>query len=146
MKSAIKMLGVTLLEIMLVLAIAAMVIVMSVRYYQSATISNQTNAVLQQIQAITAAMDSLAAATGDYDNAKPGVPAAIGGAQNLNTPWGTIIGITSAKTTYTIGIPLTPAGVCANLAAKLKANPKITVTTTTCTATGEFTYSYDSTK
>ena len=64
-----SMLGVTLLEIMLVLAIAAMIIVMSVRYYQSASASQQVNAVLQQIQGITAAADGLAQATGSYSAA-----------------------------------------------------------------------------
>jgi type II secretory pathway component PulJ len=47
-KQARSILGVTLLEIMLVLAVAAMIIIMSVRYYESANSSQQANATLQQ--------------------------------------------------------------------------------------------------
>ncbi len=43
----LSVLGVTLLEIMLVLAIAAMVVVMSIRYYQAARASQQANDVLE---------------------------------------------------------------------------------------------------
>src|SRR5438128_3196775 len=67
-----SVLGVTLLEIMLVLAIAAMIIVMSIRYYQSAGSSNQANAVLQQIQAITAMADNLAQTNGSYSSVSNG--------------------------------------------------------------------------
>ena len=44
--------GATLLEVMLVLAVAAMVIVMSIRYYKNAQNSQNVNAILAQIQAI----------------------------------------------------------------------------------------------
>ena len=63
-RSLSSILGVTLLEIMLVLAIAAMIIVMSIRYYQSANASSQANALMQQIQAITAAADNIAQGAG----------------------------------------------------------------------------------
>ena len=59
MKKFVKTAGVTLLEVMLVLAIAAMIIVMSVRYYQSTNAANQANTVVQQITSIVAAADSL---------------------------------------------------------------------------------------
>jgi len=42
-----RMSGVTLLEIMLVLAVAAMVIVMSIRYYRNATNSQNSNVIIQ---------------------------------------------------------------------------------------------------
>lgn len=69
MKSLSRSAGVTLLEIMLVLAIAAMIIVMSVRYYQSASSSQQATAAFAQVQAITAAADTLAQMSGDYTKA-----------------------------------------------------------------------------
>ena len=53
MKRTIKSIyGATLLEIMLVLAIAAMIIVMSVRYYQSAQMSSQANAFVAQVRVL----------------------------------------------------------------------------------------------
>jgi type II secretory pathway pseudopilin PulG len=125
MKRLVKsMVGVTLLEIMLVLAIAAMVIVMSVRYYQSASSAQQANAVLEQIQAIVAAADSLAQATGSYANVvgnnevKPLLP---GG--SMTTPWGdpiTIGDVTSNS--YSLDIGNVPSGVCPLLISKLKTN------------------------
>src|SRR6478735_750227 len=87
-KNVKSILGVTLLEIMLVLAIAAMIIVMSVRYYQSASASQQANSILQAIQAITATADGIAQATGTYASVstttvKPMMPNA-----DMGTPWG----------------------------------------------------------
>lgn len=138
------MYGVTLLEIMLVLAIAAMIIVMSVRYYQSATSSQQANTALEQIQAITAAADSLAQSGGAYN-----LTSALGGsdttaksalgpilpANGLIMPWGataTFSAITASS--YTVDIGNVPAGVCPLLNAKLLANNHYT-TSSTCIAT-----------
>jgi len=136
MKSLKKVLGVTLLEIMLVLAIAAMIIVMSVRYYQSATSSSQANAALSQIQAIMSAADGLAQATGSYmtpalNNAAiaPLLPA-----NGLIMPWGagaTVAG--TAAGTYTITLTDVPRGVCPLLTTKLLSNNHVT-TTGTCAA------------
>jgi type II secretory pathway pseudopilin PulG len=125
MKKLVKsMIGVTLLEIMLVLAIAAMVIVMSVRYYQSASASQQANAVLEQIQAVVAAADSLAQATGSYQDSvddakiKPLLP---GG--STTTPWGDPIAVSaSAPNAYSINIGNVPSGVCPLLVSKLATN------------------------
>ena len=66
MKLALQSKGVTLLEIMLVLAIAAIIIVMSVRYYQSTTNAQQAHAFIAQMQAIQAALDQTAEATHTY--------------------------------------------------------------------------------
>ena len=75
MKKTVKsMLGVTLLEIMLVLAIAALVIVMSIRFYQSAADSNKVNAGLNTIQGVVAAAESSITATGDATSAKNYLP------------------------------------------------------------------------
>lgn len=143
-KNLKSLLGVTLLEVMLVLAIAAMIIVMSVRYYQSASSSQQANAVLEQVQGIVAAADSLAQAKGSYsganvsnDSLTPLLP--NGG---LMTPWGDPITVTGATaTTYTINIGSVPSGVCPLLYSKLGTNNHFSVGGTppvdpgTCTAT-----------
>lgn len=123
-------LGVTLLEVMLVLAIAAMIIVMSVRYYQSASSSQQANAVLEQIQGIVSAADSLSQANGAYTASvvknsalQPLLP---GG--GLMTPWGESITVTfGSGTTYTINIGSVPSGVCPLLYSKLGTNNHFTI-------------------
>ncbi|MBX3708333.1 MAG: hypothetical protein KIT56_06585 [Gammaproteobacteria bacterium] len=126
MKRVFKtVLGVTLLEVMLVLAIAAMIIVMSVRYYQSASASQQANAVLQQIQGIVSAADNLAQAGGSYSAVKLNnstlTPLLPGGA--LTTPWGEPITVTSTSaTTFTINAGHVPSGVCPLLYSKLATN------------------------
>lgn len=150
MKRTLKtMLGVTLLEIMLVLAIAAMVIVMSVRYYQTANASSQVNTVLEQVQAISAAADSLAQASGSY------ATAAIGSAtispllptNGLTLPWGTTIafGATTA-TTYNITITSSPPTQCPLIKSKLLANTHYTIATTcgTAPATTDIIVTYNS--
>lgn len=152
MKSFAKsMLGVTLLEIMLVLAVAAMIIVMSVRYYQSATASQQANAVMQQIQAITAAADGLSQATGSYlaagVSATSLAPLLPGGANALLTPWGTTITIgTATASTYLVTIPGTPSGVCPLVVSKLATNNHYAglapATAAGCSATAATSISY----
>ena len=123
-KNRISMLGVTLLEIMLVLAVAAMIIIMSVRYYQSATVSQQSNSVLQQVQAISAAADTYAPGNGGYTGlSNANLP--ISSPNVLNLPWGgsaTVTGQTG--TTYQIGLPGVPANVCTSLTASLRSNGK----------------------
>lgn len=125
-----SLLGVTLLEIMLVLAIAAMVIVMSVRYYQTATASSRVNDVSEQVQAIVAAADGLSQGSGSY--ASPGVTSAnivnllpTGG---LTLPWGSTItfGVPTA-TTYTIQLTSVPANSCGLIEAKFSANSHFSV-------------------
>lgn len=139
-----KVLGVTLLEIMLVLAIAAMIIVMSVRYYQSATSSQQANSLLQQIQAITAAADGLAQSTGSYSAAGVNTTTvqALVPQNSMTTPWGTDITIPSATaTTYTVNIASVPSGVCPLVLSKLQANNHYS-TSTTCSSSSATTINY----
>lgn len=147
-----SMLGVTLLEIMLVLAIAAMIIVMSVRYYQSATANQQANAILQMIQTVTANADGLAQGTGSYSGGsvstttlQPLMPN-----NTLVTPWGGALTVTSAtSSTYAVQITTMPAQVCAQVKARLAGNPKYTlVSNNNCGTSGSmtFSYTYDVTK
>lgn len=130
-KTMKTMLGVTLLEIMLVLAIAAMIIVMSIRYYQSASSSQQANAIMEQVQAIVAGADSLAQSSGSYASANLSA--------NLKTllpsnamaaPWGGTITITGATaSTYVINIPNPPTAVCLLLTTRIKVNNHFTAGT-----------------
>lgn len=119
-----SILGVTLLEIMLVLAIAAMVIVMSIRYYQTATSGEQANSTLEQLQAVQVAADELAQAGGSYSaigssgaNLLPLLPK-----NGITLPWGLSMSITASSNSYTIGIPAVPTGTCPLFASRLGAN------------------------
>jgi type II secretory pathway pseudopilin PulG len=152
MKKVMKsVLGVTLLEVMLVLAVAAMIIVMSVRYYQSATANQQANSALQITQGITAAADGLAQATGSYVTG--GVATATvaglmpGGGVTITAPWGGLVtlgGVTAS--TYVVTFGSTPVQVCSILKSRLVGNPKYTlVSANACTAVANFTYTYNST-
>lgn len=130
MKKNLKsIVGATLLEIMLVLAIAAMIIVMSVRYYQTASSSAQANATIELIQAITAAADSIAQSTGTYTSATSANIVNLGGAKALALPWGGNATIPSpAATSYTVQMPNMPTATCSTVALKLKNNTHYSVT------------------
>jgi hypothetical protein len=144
MKKLKSVLGVTLLEIMLVLAVAAMIIVLSVRYYQSSSANNYTNAVLQQIQLITANSDQLAgAATNAYGAVSTAAVTPLMPNQNMNAPWGGSISISGASATgYTVTINSMPADVCNLLRPKLTG--KYTPQASCSTTTAAFTYSFNS--
>lgn len=156
MKKVMKsVLGVTLLEIMLVLAIAAMIIVMSVRYYQSATANQQANGALQLIQGVTAIADGLAQGSGSYSTptavstatVAPLLPGGTPTSATITSPWGGTVTISGATTsTYAVTLSTVPTQVCASIKAKLLGNPKYAgVSANTCSSAGNFTYTYTST-
>ncbi|MHB1947947.1 MAG: type IV pilin protein [Gammaproteobacteria bacterium] len=139
MKRLSRMLGVTLLEIMLVLAIAAMVIVMSIRYYQSATQSSEANDIMSQIIAITAAADNLSQGAGTYTAASTNAIKAVVGSANLRTPWTTgssAYAVSGGTSSYTITVNTLPAGVCTSIAAKINTGSGSHFTSSACTAAG----------
>ena len=129
-------LGVTLLEIMLVLAVAAMIIVMSVRYYQSASTSQQANAFLSQVNAITASMNSLSQSTGNYtgldeSSIKPILPT-----NGLIPPWGgTGITVKGSSTGFEISTSNVPEGVCSLVTSQLESSSNYSVAGSCATIT-----------
>lgn len=142
MKPFKKFLGVTLLEIMLVLAVAAVIIVMSVRYYQTASINQQGATALEQIQAITSIADGLAQGTGSYTAVTQSAVAALMPNQVMTTPWGTTIKVDPGQaTSYVVTLPNAPAGVCGQIKPRLTTNANFKVTCSTSTA-GDFVYTY----
>lgn len=148
MKRIIKsVLGVTLLEVMLVLAIAAMVIVMSIRYYQSSTSSQETNAAMEDIQAIASAMDNISnGGAGSYTSITASTLAAVVGSSNMMSPTNQsiVLGTTTA-TTYSVTIPLNDT-ICTSVSAKLAAIPQInSAATAPACSNGTLTYMYDTT-
>ncbi|HLB42908.1 MAG TPA: type II secretion system protein [Gammaproteobacteria bacterium] len=130
-----SMIGVTLLEILLVLAIAAMIIVMSVRYYQGASASAQVNAFLQQLQGIAAAADSLAIGSGSYSGTtQSNIVTFLGGSTAVfGLPWGGSISVSAGASTYTLTIsPRPSAAVCAQIISKIQQNSRYSGYSTTC--------------
>lgn len=136
--------GVTLLEIMLVLAVAAMIIVMSVRYYQSATANQQANAVLQEIQAITAIADGVAQGNTRYSAVTQSSISQLMPNQSLATPWGSTITVKSGNaSSYSVSIPNAPTAVCNQIPPRLQTNAKFSGAT--C-SNNTISYTYDATK
>jgi Tfp pilus assembly major pilin PilA len=139
-KSMRTMLGVTLLEIMLVLAIAAMVIVLSIKYYQSAASSSQTNAIMGAFQSITAASDNLAQGTlTGYSGITNGTLTAILPSSTFVSPWGQTMTYAGTTSSFTVAVPSPPAPVCALITAKLSND--VHTSGSTCSS-GALTYKY----
>jgi Tfp pilus assembly protein PilE len=136
MKRISRMLGVTLLEIMLVLAIAAMVIVMSIRYYQSASISQKINSAINTITGIVAAGENYLNAKGTYSGiSMSGLSVFLPGGGATSSPWGGLVSLSGAgAATYTIIMPNVPADACAQMNALLKTNNKVTIPASGCAA------------
>jgi type II secretory pathway pseudopilin PulG len=127
MKRLSRMVGVTLLEIMLVLAVASLVIVMSIRYYQSAQNSVGTQNLQRALASMLAYGDSFGMTAGSYTDLTPAIlwaslpTDAQGTSPNLKTAWGeAAIGVTATATSYsgTLTIAL-PATTCAQVKAFL---------------------------
>jgi type II secretory pathway pseudopilin PulG len=121
--------GVTLLEIMLVLAIAAMIIVMSVRYYQGASANQQANAFVSQVQAITAGVENLTLGGGkSYSSVQTTDLTPLLGNNAFNTPWGGTISFSGQQTGFQLsGYPTPSAAACTLIRNQLQANNKYTV-------------------
>lgn len=142
-RSIRSILGATLLEVMLVLSIVGLIILMSVKYYQSATSSSQIQQVMGMVQAITSAADNIAASGTGYTTSalNPSNIKAIAGANALSTPWGSTVTITAGgSNSYTVNIPSVPQGVATIICIKLKANTKYT--NPTCSG-GAVSYTYN---
>ncbi len=131
-----KILGVTLLEIMLVLAIAAMVLVMSVRYYQSASTSQKINAALGTVANVVAAGENYQASAGSYSSiSNAALVYYMPNGAMPTSPWSTTLTVTAVDAvSYTITITAVPNAACVPLKSLLLQNKKLTSTTTCGTA------------
>jgi len=115
-KSYHSMAGITLLELMLVLAIAGVVIAMSIKYYQQAATNQRIAAGMGVVSSVVAAVESYRLTNAPIvgmvnDSVKPFFPK-----QEIPiSPWDnkvvTIKGGTSGNL-YTIDISTTDAGAC----------------------------------
>lgn len=131
-----SMMGVTLLEIMLVLAIAALVIVMSIRFYSSASNSQKVNAMVTIASALNSAAEACASAnSGDLTtctNLAPYMPNNV----MPRTPWGSPIqgpSIGENGTTAQFQFTAIPEGAATMFTNALNpnSNPKITAVSAT---------------
>ena len=120
--------GVTLLEIMLVLAIAAMIVVMSVKYYQTATAQEQINTSMDEIQAIAVAADNMEQATGSYSGVgtNSGFTSLLP-SKALITPWGAKITVSGSASSYTVSFATMPSSTCPSFSTRLQANSHYSV-------------------
>lgn len=141
--------GVTLLEIMLVLAVVAAIVVGSVRYYQTATAINQLNVVSTEILAIVGAAQEVAQPTGSFSSGlnnkgkaalAPYLPGNV-----FNTPWGTTMDVKATTATLSIMVPGVPGSICDLLSKRLALNKHFSVTAGICdkTAPSDMTYTYN---
>lgn len=121
-----SMVGVTLLEIMLVLAIAAMVIVMSIRYYQSASNNQKIAAGLNSIMGIIAAGESVLGAKGSLATVAVDALPYLPNNTLPNSPWGSPMQVANAQaTSYDIEMNL-PDIVCPAFQSLIQQNAKLT--------------------
>src|SRR5438128_587058 len=125
-RSIRSILGATLLEVMLVLSIVALIILMSVRYYQATRNASQAEQVTGLIQALTASADNLAmGSAGGYSNASTANITSLSGSSVLVSPWGGTVTITGqSPTSYVVTVPNSPAAVCNNVRIKIITNTK----------------------
>jgi Tfp pilus assembly protein FimT len=124
-----SIMGVTLLEIMLVLAIAALVIVMSIRFYSSASNSQKINTMVSLVTALNAAAESCAAANDSSLTNCTNLANYMPNGVMPRTPWGgTITQGSVGGSGTTVAFTLNPAlgtGPAAMFTNALAGNPKV---------------------
>jgi competence protein ComGC len=140
--------GVTLLEILLVLAIAAMILVLSIRYYQSAKSSQDQASLMAMITAISAGSDSFSVGKNNYKGLtlvkiKSLLPATLQETPALD-PWGGTISVTGSADgkKYTATFPGVAASVCTIVEARLAANKHFDAIKCSNNAGLEYSYLY----
>jgi len=136
--------GVTLLEIMLVLAVASLIIVMSIRYYKTSIDNQNSNVILEDISAVMAAADGIAASGNTYTNVTTAGVTGVLGSYNSVTPYGGTFTISSPSASGYVGaVALVPSSVCGALVGKMTGMPHLSAAVPTCSATGLLQWTYN---
>lgn len=119
--TAKKMRGLTLIEALLFLGIAAVVIVGAVAFYNNASNTTKLNAAKTQLQAIGGGIQSLYASQSSYTTVTTSLVVNAGLApQNtvsgnaLVNPWGGTIVVTGAARTFDVEYTAIPSDACVN--------------------------------
>lgn len=139
-------LGVTLLEVLLVLVIASLVLVMSIRYYQTASTQAKVNAGMETLSGVMASVDSYIAA----GNGLSSITASGTSAGNLSSylPNGALpqspfgagqVQFTTGATNYTITFPNVPDAGCSLFKSIATQNNKVT-SSSGCTGNGNLAF------
>ena len=140
-----KQRGVTLLEILLVLAIASIIIVLSIRYYQSANTAQQANGTMQVIQSIASGMDNLAATTGAYTGFNNAALSSLTSLNinNSNAVLGASVTVSATSAAvYSVTINNVSLPACTLVKSRLAVNTKYPAASVQCTG-GRLTYQYN---
>lgn len=135
----VKQLGIGLLELMLSLAIIAILLIMATRYYQTTKQSQEVNDAVNTVNSIVAAMtnwmtDNPSSFTGSVvtvkfsDLVKDGyLPSSLGDDGSNASPWGTSISDPTFSATgaaVNVQINNVPKGACNQLAGRMAASCK----------------------
>jgi len=111
-----KFTGATLLEILLVLAVIATVIILSVRYYQGAQASLEEQRLFAKIDAIKSAIDFSVAREKSYANVNINRIAHLLPADAFSNEFGGAVTFTSVtKASYSIQHTKIPTALCARI-------------------------------
>lgn len=133
-----SMLGVTLLEILLVLVIASLVIVMSLRYFTSATNQQKISSGIDMVQSIVAGAETYRLQNGTYSGVSLDNIKAAMSLKDILSPWGGVVAVASTgSNSYTINIPTVPGYACTPLVKAVTQNAKITTDSTCAAGTAE---------
>ena len=128
--------GVTLLEIMLVLAIAAMVIVMSIRYYSQASSNQRITSYADMLTGIMSAGQSWVQGGNTYSSiSNANVQVYMPGNTIPVSPWGSTITVTGSANTIVVTLSAAPSATdCTKLTTLLQPNKSISLNSS-CTTT-----------
>lgn len=126
--------GIGLLELMLSLAIIAILLIMATRYYQTTKQSQEVNDGVQLVNSVVAAMTNYITDHPDYttdaDVAFSSfvswgyLPLALGSTGSTASPWGTNVGAISMNSLGATFVTISdvPSGACQQLAGRLAAS------------------------
>ncbi len=139
--------GIGLLELMLSLAIIAILLIMATRYYQTTKQSQEVNDAVQLVNSLVGAMTNYRTDNPTtYKTATVSIetltdtgymPSAYGDGTNTS-PWRTSIGPTSfgASNEVYVTINDVPAGACQQLAGRLASSCQLSTTASLCGCSG----------
>jgi len=112
--------GFGLLELMLAMVVAAVLIMMATKYYQSARANARINAGIQLVQEISSAEERVALATGSYTATPSNLEPYLGGSNSLQNPWSAgdvSLTASASSSVFTISIPVGDDKECTQFAA-----------------------------
>ncbi len=145
--SLVKQAGIGLLELMLSLAIIAVLLIMATRYYQAARLSQQVNDAISLTSAIAGASQNWVLGQGNFTGIsfaalkKQGlIPAGIADNAANATPWHTALDLASTTDGSKIVITLNqiPQEACYSLETKLQGQIQDTTGTDCATSPAKF--------